>query len=121
MGRITGLGGPFIKAKDPKALADWYQQTLGLSFNGSTYVELPFQAAGYNILSFFKEDNQYFSPSTKEVMINLRVEGFSELLEELKAKGVELVGDPLEEEYGKFAWIMDPEGHKIELWEPPTT
>jgi predicted enzyme related to lactoylglutathione lyase len=125
MGKITGLGGPFIKAKDPKALAAWYQEKLGINFNGQVYAELPFTdtdgkiTAGNNLLSFFKSDSNYFAPSTSPIMINLRVEGLFDFLEELKSKGVESVGDPMDEEYGKFGWILDLEGNKIELWEPP--
>lgn len=125
MGQITGLGGAFIKAADPKKLAAWYQEKLGINFGNQVYVSLPFAdeggkvLPGYNILSFFKQDSNYFDPSSKEVMLNLRVRGLFELIEELKSKGVEMVGEPMDEEYGKFAWIVDPEGNKIELWEPP--
>ena len=68
---------------------------------------------------FFQIIAPYFDPSEKKVMINLRVEDLFGLLEELKGKGVELIGEPVDEEYGKFGWIMDPEGNKIKLWEPP--
>jgi predicted enzyme related to lactoylglutathione lyase len=125
MGKIAGLGGVFIKAKDPKALANWYEQNLGIGFSGGTYVVMPFDGqegkppTGYNIFSVSPWDTSYFEPSVKHFMINLRVEDMDGLLEDLKKKGVEIVGDPLNEEYGKFAWIMDPEGNKIELWEPP--
>jgi predicted enzyme related to lactoylglutathione lyase len=126
MARITGLGGVFIKANDPNALADWYQRHLGIDFNGSVYTAFPFTdqdgklIPGYNVLSFFKADSSYFAPSEKPAMLNLRVDSLLELLEKLKAEGVTIVGDPLDEEYGKFGWILDPEGNKIELWEPPT-
>ena len=89
------------------------------------YVDLPFTdeegklIPGYNVLSFFKADSNYFDPSDKKVMLNLRVRDLFALLDQLKAEGVTIVGDPLDEEYGKFGWIMDPEGNKIELWEPP--
>lgn len=125
MGKITGFGGVFIKAVDPQALAGWYQQHLGIDFNGNTYVDFPFAdkdgkiTAGSNVLSFFKEDNAYFLPSKKPAMLNLRVDDLMSLLDRLKLNGVEIVGDPMVEEYGKFGWIMDPEGNKIELWEPP--
>ena len=125
MGKIIGLGGVFIKANDPKALADWYEQYLGIPFEGSSYVNLPFAdpegklTKCYNVFSFFPNQATYYAPSEKETMINLRVDGLPELMEELKSKGVELIGEPIDEEYGKFAWIMDPEGNKIELWEPP--
>jgi predicted enzyme related to lactoylglutathione lyase len=125
MGKITGLGGVFIKASDPQRLAEWYERYLGIDFNGNTYVDFPFPdkegklTPGSNVLSFFKEDSPYFHPSTKPAMLNLRVSDLNGLLERLKKEGVEIVGEPMDEEYGKFGWIMDPEGNKIELWEPP--
>jgi predicted enzyme related to lactoylglutathione lyase len=125
MKRIIGLGGVFIKAKDPKTLAAWYQEFLGIGFNNNIYVDLPFTdeagklTPGSNVLSFFKAVSNYFDPSDKQVMLNLRVHDLFALLDELREKGVIIVGDPLDEEYGKFGWIMDPEGNKIELWQPP--
>lgn len=125
MGSIAGLGGVFIKAVDPEGLAAWYQEKLGIDFNGNTYVDFSFVDStgkitpGSNVLSFFKEDSPYFQPSTQRTMLNLRVIDLHGFLDELKQKGVLPIGDALEEEYGKFAWIMDPEGNKIELWEPP--
>ena len=122
MERVIGLGGPFIKSKDPKSLAAWYQQHLGINFNGSTYTTWPLDAGaapGYNLLSFFKEDSSYFAPSKKQVMLNLVVRDLFALLEILKAEGVTVVGEPMDEEYGKFGWILDPEGNKIELWQAP--
>ena len=125
MKKITGLGGVFVKAKDPKSLAGWYQEVIGISFNNNSYVDLPFAdeagkiTPGYNVLSFFPADSNYFNPSEKQVMINLRVADLFGILEELKTKNVNIVGDPVDEEYGRFGWIIDPEGNKIELWEPP--
>ena len=125
MGKVTGLGGLFLKANDPKALAAWYQDKLGIDFKGNVYTDFQFRdeagqvSPGYNVLSFFKNDSEYYAPSTKQAMLNLRVEGLRDLLETLKQKGVEPVGDMIDEEYGKFAWILDLEGNKIELWEPP--
>ena len=125
MKRVTGLGGIFIKTRDPKAMAAWYQEHLGIDFSNQVYVDLPFTdeegkiTPGSNVLSFFKSDSTYFAPSEKQVMINLRVHDLFALLEQLKTEGVTMVGDPMDEVYGKFGWIMDPEGNKIELWEPP--
>lgn len=121
MEKVIGLGGPFIKANDPKGLAAWYEKHLGVSFNGGTYAILPGTDthAGYNLLTFFKKDSDYFAPSTKEVMVNLVVKDLFALLEMLKSEGVEIIGEPMNEEYGKFGWILDIEGNKIELWEPP--
>jgi len=127
MERVIGLGGPFIKAKDPKALAAWYEKHLGVSFNGSVYTTWQFTnedgspKKGYNVLSFFKEDADYFNPSRKEVMVNFIVKDLFALLKELKEEGVTIVGEPMDEEYGKFGWIIDPEGNKIELWESPAS
>ena len=125
MERVIGLGGPFIKAKDPKALVAWYEKHLGLNFNGSFYTSWPFAhedgspKAGYNVFSFFKEDSDYFAPSRKDVMVNFIVKDLFGLMEKLKAEGVTLVGEPRDEEHGKFIWVLDPEGNKLELWEPP--
>ncbi|MBI3137558.1 MAG: VOC family protein [Sphingobacteriales bacterium] len=120
--RVTGLGGPFIKAKDPQQLAAWYEKHLGIAFNGTTYAawqpgKMP--ATGFTLFSIFPEDSDYFSPSRKDVMVNFMVKDLKELLAALKNEGVEIVGNPVEEEYGKFGWVLDPEGNKIELWEPP--
>ena len=125
MDRVTGLGGPFNKANDPKGLAAWYEKHLGISFNGSTYTVWQFtnedesKRAGYNVFSFFKNDADYFNPSQKQVMVNFIVKDLFALLDILKQEGVQVVGDPMDEEYGKFGWILDPEGNKVELWEPP--
>ena len=126
MERVIGLGGPFIKANDPKALAAWYEKHLGISFNGSAYTTWDFtnkdgsKREGSNLLSFFKNESDYFAPSEKKVMINLVVKDLFALLALLKEEGVTVVGDPMDDkDYGKFGWIMDPEGNKIELWEPP--
>ena len=124
MGRIIGLGGVFIKARDPKALAAWYEKHLKISFNGTTYSDLPFKGEdgkpgpGSNVLSFFPMNSEYYQPSTSPVMLNLRVSGLIELQEELKQSGVVVVGEPMVESYGKFGWILDGEGNKVELWEP---
>jgi predicted enzyme related to lactoylglutathione lyase len=125
MERVIGLGGPFIRAKDPKGLAAWYEKYLGIAFNGQTYTTWPFAGEdgqpkpGFNIISFFPENSDYYKPSTTGVMINFVVRDLFALLEKLKEEGIEAVGEPVVEEYGKFGWIMDPEGNKVELWEAP--
>ena len=97
MERVIGLGGPFIKAKDPKALVAWYEKHLGLNFNGSVYTSWPFAPedgspkAGYNVFSFFKEDSDYFASSRKDVMVNFIVKDLFGLMEKLKEEGVTLV------------------------------
>ena len=125
MERVIGLGGPFIQAKDPKAIAAWYEKHLGIAFKGATYTEWQFPSKdgparpGFNILSFFKENSDYFKPSTTGIMLNFIVSDLDGLIKTLAEEGVEIAGEPLREDYGKFGWIIDPEGNKIELWEPP--
>ena len=121
---VTGIGGIFIRSKDPKAIAAWYEQHLGIRFDGSTYVSFKWinenhpTLPGSSIFSFFKEDSKYFQPSSSSFMINFRVRDLVSLLNTLRDQGVMIVGEMVEEEYGKFGWIMDPEGNKVELWEP---
>ena len=125
MERVIGLGGPFLKADDPKGLAAWYEKYLGISFSGSTYTVWQFtgkdgeKKPGYNVFSFFKKEADYFAPSEKQVMLNFIVKDLFGLLAILRTEGIQIVGEPMDEEYGKFGWILDPEGNKIELWQPP--
>ncbi len=120
MKRVIGIGGIFFKAKDPKALAEWYQKHLGIDFGGKVYADFQFQQRekGWIAFSFFEADTNYFAPSKKEFMINLRVENLDELLKVLREEGVHVFDETEEYEFGKFGWILDPEGNKIELWEP---
>lgn len=121
--KVTGVGGIFFKCKNPKQIKDWYNQNLGLNTNeyGALF---EFRQAdhpdrkGYLQWSPFAEDTKYFEPSEKQFMINFRVENLEELVEELKKNGVNVVDEIATYEYGKFVHIMDPEGNKIELWEP---
>jgi len=123
MKRVTGVGGIFYKSKDPEKAREWYGKHLGFVTNeyGSLF-EFRQGAEpdkiGYLQWSPMGENTDYYAPSKNEFMINYRVENLVELLKVLKEEGVEIVGKMEEYEYGKFAWIMDPEGHKIELWEP---
>ncbi|MEQ9264644.1 MAG: VOC family protein [Balneolaceae bacterium] len=121
--RVTGIGGVFLKADDPKATNEWYLKHLGINSGqwGGTFewkhADDP-QKKGYTAWSIFKSDTTYTNPSTKDAMINYRVENLEELLKALAEEGVEIVGEMESFEYGKFGWIMDPNGYKIELWEP---
>lgn len=120
--RVTSIGGIFFKCNDPKAQRDWYANHLGFNTDdyGTTFEwrksDSP-EEKGHTVWSTFKNDTDYFAPSTKEFMVNFRVENLVELIAQLKKEGVEQVGEIQEYEYGKFAHIMDPEGNKIELWE----
>ena len=121
--KVTGIGGMFFKCDDPDAIKDWYRDHLGLKTNpyGSVF---EFRSANNpeerNFLqwSIFPAGTDYFQPSTKEFMINYRVKNLERLIDELRASDVEIVGEIESFEYGKFAHILDPEGNKIELWEP---
>jgi catechol 2,3-dioxygenase-like lactoylglutathione lyase family enzyme len=123
MKRVTGLGGIFFKTKDPQAMRDWYNQHLGLNIDqyGATFEWQDSQdptQKGSTIWSPFPEQTTYFSPSSKEFMFNFRVDNLEELLALLRQEGVEVIGEMEVYDYGKFGWILDPEGNKIELWEP---
>ena len=121
--RVTGIGGIFFKCKDPKAVREWYQVHLGLNTNQYGSVFEWYQGAdstkkGFSLWSPFKETTKYFTPSTKEFMINYRVANLEALLIELKKEGVTITDTMQSFDYGKFVHIMDIEGNKIELWEP---
>jgi predicted enzyme related to lactoylglutathione lyase len=120
--RVTGLGGVFFKCADPKAQREWYNKHLGIDAGdyGATFEWRKLDAPdekGTTAWNTFKSETKYFEPSTKEFMINYRVENLEELLVELKKEGVQQIGEMQSYDYGKFAHVMDPEGNKIELWE----
>lgn len=123
MKKVTGIGGIFFKCKDPKGLKEWYGKNLGLVTNdyGSLFEfrnsEKP-ENINYLQWSTFSNDSKYMDPSTKDFMINYRVENIEALVKELKESGVNVVDEIETYDYGKFVHLMDPEGNKIELWEP---
>jgi predicted enzyme related to lactoylglutathione lyase len=121
---VTGIGGIFFKAENPQMLYEWYERHLGIrqdvpgqgvSFRGKE----DGAPDGFTVWSIFRADTKYFQPSTPPFMLNFRVQNLDELVEALRAEAVWI--DPKREDYdyGRFAWIMDPEGNRIELWEPP--
>jgi len=124
MNNVTGIGGIFIKARNPITLAAWYQDNLGIDFGENTYVTFKWinqnnpEMPGNTVLSFFHEDSDYFNPSKSACMLNFRVKDLHALLRELNNKGVEVMDKVEYYSYGSFGWIIDPEGNKIELWEP---
>ncbi|MGI9102418.1 MAG: VOC family protein [Terriglobales bacterium] len=126
MKRVTGIGGIFIKSKDPKAMYAWYKKHLGMDYDDTTQsVDFPSKDAqtgeeAHTYWSLFPHFSTYMDPSKTGFMINYRVADLNAVLEALKREGIEILGRQ-DEEYGHFAWIMDPEGNKIELWEPPKT
>ncbi len=121
--KVTGIGGIFFKCKNPEKLKEWYKINLGLNTNAYGAVFEWRQAIdtlkkGYSQWSPFKESTTYFSPSNKDFMINYRVANLERLLKELASNAVTITDTIESYEYGKFVHIMDPEGNKIELWEP---
>jgi predicted enzyme related to lactoylglutathione lyase len=125
MKRVTGIGGIFFKSDDPKKIKEWYGKHLGLPVDdyGASFPWLEVDkkdatAPALTQWSPFSASSTYFEPSQKQFMFNYRVENLVELLKLLKEEGVEIVGEMQEFSYGKFGWIMDPDGNKIELWEP---
>ena len=117
MAQVTGLGGVFYKVADPDRTRAWYQENLGIG--GEWGAMFPFskdEATGYSLFSPFKADSDYFAPSELPFMINLRVDDLDAMIADLEAKGVRILGRQ-DEAYGNFAWILDPDGVKIELWQ----
>jgi predicted enzyme related to lactoylglutathione lyase len=123
-GRITGVGGIFVKSKDPKALAAWYRDVLGIQIEAFGGAMLRYDAPGHPPLvvwGAFKQGTTYMEPSTREFMINFAVDDLDAFLARLKAKGVAILKRDDSDPSGRFAWILDPDGTKIELWEPKAT
>ncbi|HVR84493.1 MAG TPA: VOC family protein [Planctomycetota bacterium] len=125
MKRVTGIGGVFVRSKDPRALGAWYREHLGLNveewggvaFRWAT-AENP-TGAGTTIWSPFKDDSSHYVLSTASYMINFRVHDLGSLLAALRSEGCAVDAKVEESEYGKFGWVQDPEGNRIELWQPP--
>jgi catechol 2,3-dioxygenase-like lactoylglutathione lyase family enzyme len=127
MRRVIGVGGIFFKASDPEKLNQWYRKHLGLeveewggvSFQEGAGADLKPTRQSHLVWSPFEAETKYFEPSKKEFMINFRVHDLAAVLAALRSEGVEVDEKVEESEFGKFGWIMDPEGTRIELWEPP--
>jgi predicted enzyme related to lactoylglutathione lyase len=124
MARITGIGGVFFKSRDDNtALALWYQEHLGMSLEsfGGAILKWPDDKAddeGLTVWHVAEKDSTWFSPSDAAFMINYRVDDLDGMIAQRRAGGVDIVQGPESHENGRFAWIMDPEGNKVELWEP---
>ncbi len=123
MARVTGIGGVFLRARDPKSLSAWYAKHLGIQladYGGATFLwsdEIP-ATTGMTTWSLFPENTTHFGSGTQQAMINYRVDDLDALLTQLAAANVTI--DPKRDEYdfGRFAWITDPEGNRVELWQP---
>ncbi|MFC3031384.1 VOC family protein [Pseudoalteromonas fenneropenaei] len=124
MAKVTGIGGVFLKCKgDSGELAAWYEKHLGMqleSFGGAVlrWPDDKVNDEGMTVWALASKDSLWFSPSESSFMINYRVDDLVELLAQLQAEGIEAIGGPESHENGKFAWIMDPDGNKVELWQP---
>jgi predicted enzyme related to lactoylglutathione lyase len=125
MKRVTGIGGIFFNARDPAALRDWYRRHLGIDvqeWGGAVFRWADGDGqpvAGSTVWSIGDAGNSYFAPSAAPFMVNYRVADVRALAAALKAEGCNVLDKTEESEFGKFAWVIDPEGNKVELWEPP--
>ena len=125
MKRVVGIGGVFIKARDPEALRAWYQRHLGIDvqeWGGAAFKWADAEGnpvAGTTIWSIGPSEGNYFAPSQAPFMINYRVEDLHAVVAALRAEGCNVLEKIDESEYGKFGWVIDPEGNKVELWQPP--
>ncbi len=124
MKRVTGIGGIFFKSRDPKRLSDWYRDHLGLDVSdwGGAVFQWggPDSLPGMTIWSPFAQDSDKMHPSSAPFMINFRVANLDALLAELRAEGCEVMDSAESSDFGKFGWVIDPDGNKVELWEPPS-
>jgi glyoxylase I family protein len=113
--KVTGIGGMFFRAEDPEVLRQWYADTLGV-------VDPPNgiwrQEEGLTVFAPFSKDTDYFGHRDQTFMLNFRVRDLAAMLSQLRAAGVQVVREEQEESAGRFAWIVDPEGNRVELWEP---
>ena len=125
MKRVTGIGGIFFKAADPVALRAWYREHLGIDvqeWGGAAFRWTDAEgkpAAGTTIWNVAEAGSEYFAPSPSPFMVNYRVADLHALVAALRREGCNVLDKVEESEYGKFAWVIDPEGNKVELWEPP--
>lgn len=122
--RVTGIGGIFFKAKDPKTLVEWYGRHLGIAVEDAVALFAwrggrDGKAKGHTVWSIFPAETKYFGKDGASFMINYRVTDLSRVLTDLRDEGVEVARETEESEYGRFGWVTDPEGNRIELWEPP--
>ena len=120
MAKALGVGGIFFRARDPESLSAWYAEHLGIEMQG-TYVPFAPDAmppGGATVFAVFAEDTDYFAPSDQRHMINLVVDDLDGALAQVQEGGAELAGDLVDYPYGRFAWFLDPEGNKVELWQP---
>lgn len=125
MERVLGIGGVFVRARDRQALARWYGEHLGLAIDeqwwGTTFpLAAPDERRGAHVVwSAFAADTAYFGPGAKGFMVNFRVRELDAMLAQLRAAGCDVDDRVEESEFGRFGWVTDPEGNRVELWQPP--
>ncbi|MGZ8289591.1 MAG: VOC family protein [Telluria sp.] len=124
MAKALGVGGIFFKSKDPQALLAWYQKALGVPAESPDYASffpVTMPAGSCTVFSPFKADTEYFAPSGSSFMFNLVVDDLDGALRQVAEAGAMLTGVPESHSYGRFGWFIDPDGNKVELWEPTGT
>jgi predicted enzyme related to lactoylglutathione lyase len=126
MAGVTGIGGVFFRARDQEALAAWYRDRLGVpvqQWHGAQFYfadDRSPRESGYSVWAVFPQDTKHFGPGAQTFMVNFRVDDLDALLASLRAEGCEVSEKVQADETGKFGWVTDPEGNRVELWEPPT-
>jgi len=126
-GKVLGVGGVFFRSADPGQLANWYQETLGLEIeawgttHGTSFSPEAMPANSFTVWSTFAADTEYFGKSGQSFMINLVVDDLDAALAKVKAGGGEVIPEKEEHDFGRFGWFVDPDGNRVELWEPPET
>jgi predicted enzyme related to lactoylglutathione lyase len=124
-GRVLGVGGVFFRSADPDRLAKWYQQALGIvteawgTTHGTSFSPEAMPANSFTVWSTFASDTEYFGDPSQSYMINLVVDDLDAALENVRAAGGDVIPEKEEHDYGRFGWIVDPDGNRVELWEPP--
>ena len=122
MAKVLGLGGVFFKSADPEKLGHWYHKWLDLPVDhpyGASLKHERLAAGGYSVWTPFKQDTTYFAPSDQPFMINLIVDDLDGCLARVREGGAEVMPDVEDSEFGRFGWFLDPDGNKVELWQPP--
>jgi predicted enzyme related to lactoylglutathione lyase len=125
MAKVLGVGGIFFKSPDPQKLYHWYSQWLGLTVeveegvSFAAFYPRTMPEAGYTVWSAFEANTTYFAPSEQAFMFNLVVDNLEQALQQVRAGGAQIVGEVGQNAYGQFGWFTDPDGNKVELWQPP--
>jgi predicted enzyme related to lactoylglutathione lyase len=121
MARVLGVGGVFFKSEEPEKLYQWYEEHLGIKKTddpGVSFGTSDLPDNGFVVWSAFRSDTKYFDPASKQYMFNLIVDDLDGALQQVQSGGAELVGEVEAYDFGRFGWFMDPDGNKVELWEP---